>query len=50
MSKGGHFLAQQPKKKTKTWVVVVAVILAVILLIARNVLEHKGKGEKGDVR
>ena len=26
------------------------VILAVILLIARNVLEHKGKGEKGDVR
>ena len=33
MSKGGHFLAQQPKKKTKTWVVVVAVILAVILLL-----------------
>ena len=33
MSKGGHFLARQPKKKTKTWVVVVAVILAVILLL-----------------
>ena len=28
----------------------ILVILAVILLIARNVLEHKGKGEKGDVR
>ena len=26
----------------------ILVILAVILLIARNVLEHKGKGEKGD--
>lgn len=24
--------------------------ILVILLIARNVLEHKGKGEKGDVR
>ena len=28
----------------------ILVILAVVLLIARNVLEHKGKGEKGDVR
>lgn len=28
----------------------ILVILAVILLIARNVLEYKGKGEKGDVR
>ena len=28
MSKGGHFLTQKPEKKTKPWVVVVAVILA----------------------
>lgn len=33
MSKGGHFLAQKPEKKTKPWVVVVAVILAVVILI-----------------
>lgn len=33
MSKGGHFLAQQPEKKNKPWVVVVAVILAVVILI-----------------
>ena len=32
MSKGGHFLAQQPKKN-KTWVTVVAVILAVVIVI-----------------
>ncbi len=33
MSKGGHFLVQKPEKKTKPWVVVVAVILAVVILI-----------------
>ena len=33
MSKGGHFLTQKPEKKTKPWVVVVAVILAVVILI-----------------
>ena len=33
MSKGGHYLAQKlqkPRKQTKTWVIVVAVILAVV--------------------
>ena len=37
MSKGGHYLAQKPqkpRKQTKTWVIVVAVILAVVLGMA----------------
>lgn len=36
MSKGGHYLAQKPqnpRKQTKTWVIVVAVILAVVLVV-----------------
>lgn len=33
MSKGGRYLTPKPQKRTRTWVVVVAVILAVVLLL-----------------
>ncbi|MDY3780653.1 MAG: LCP family protein [Candidatus Faecousia sp.] len=55
MSKGGHFLAQKPEKKTKPWVVVVAVILAVVILIGAlgtwfvvSKMNKIQRAEKGD--
>lgn len=55
MSKGGHFLTQKPQKKTKPWVVVVAVILAVVILIGAlgtwfvvSKMNKIQRAEKGD--
>ncbi len=55
MSKGGHFLTQKPEKKTKPWVVVVAVILAVVILIGAlgtwfvvSKMNKIQRAEKGD--
>lgn len=55
MSKGGYFLAPKPEKKTKPWVIVVAVILAVVILIGAlgtwfviSKMNKIQRAEKGD--
>ena len=55
MSKGGYCLAPKPEKKTKPWVIVVAVILAVVILIGAlgtwfviSKMNKIQRAEKGD--